>query len=275
MPEAPDLQVVKEVLQRRLVGQKVTSAQVVKPTVLRSLASEDFAGDISGRRFESVERRGKFLLLGLSGDRHLAINPMLTGGLWYCSPSEWVLKRVCIILTLDGGQQLRYFDEREMGMVYYTASAQLAGIPRLKDQGPDVLDEPLTFEGFCDRLRKLHGEIKGILTRGRVVSGIGNAYADEVLFAAGIFPFRKRRTLSEEELRRLHQALYTVPAEAVEVLRERMGEDIHLKIRDFLRIHGKGDQPCPQCGGAVTTISANQRLTNYCRRCQPGMLLRN
>lgn len=114
-----------------------------------------------------------------------------------------------------------------------------------------------------------------MLTRGPLVSGIGNAYADEVLFQAGIFPFRKSRDLKEDELTRLHEAVYSVPRAAVEVLRQRMGDRIHSKIRDFMQVHGKGGQACPRCGGRITAITANQRVTNYCRRCQPGMLIRN
>ena len=114
-----------------------------------------------------------------------------------------------------------------------------------------------------------------MLTRGQFLAGIGNAYADEVLFEAGIFPFKKRKALSDEDLRRLHLAIPTVLHNAIAVLRDRMGDDIHLKIRDFLSVHGKGGSPCPRCGGNITTIGANRRLTNYCRHCQPGMLLRN
>ena len=100
-----------------------------------------------------------------------------------------------------------------------------------------------------DRLKRFQGEIKGILTRGSLVAGIGNAYADEVLFEAELSPFRKRAELSADEAERLHSAVYSVPAAAVDELRSRMGEGIHLKPRDFLKVHNKGNQPCPRCGG--------------------------
>ncbi|MFQ5859958.1 MAG: Fpg/Nei family DNA glycosylase [Dehalococcoidia bacterium] len=273
MPEAPDLQVVKEVLQRRLVGQRVTAAQVLNAIVLRSLAVQDFPVDIVRRELTAVQRKGKFLLLELSAKRSLVINPMLTGALRVCPPGERLLKQVALILSLDSGEQLRYLDETQMGKVFYVTPEQLGAIPGLAQLGPDVLDEPISFEEYCARLRRFHGEIKGILTRGGLVSGIGNAYADEILFDARLYPFRKRRTLSREEMSRLYDATYRVPQEAVQVLRERMGEETHLKVRDFLQAHNKGTQPCPRCGGHLTTIGANQRITTYCRRCQPGMLL--
>ncbi len=275
MPEAPELQVVKEVLQRHLPGQEVLEARVRKPTVLRSLVGEEFTRDIAGRRFEGVRRRGKSLTLDLSGDRLLTIFPMLTGTLQQCTPRERVSKTTCFVLSLSSGTELRYLDDRQMGMVYYLSPAQASEVRRMEERGPDVLDEYPSYERFLAALKKHRGEVKGVLTRGRLVAGIGNAYADEVLFQSQIFPFRKVRTLSEDELGRLYEALRTVPGRAVEILRQQMGEQIHLKVRDFMQVHGKGGQPCPRCGGRITSITANQRMTNYCRRCQPGMLVRN
>ncbi len=182
MPEAPDLEVIKSFLNSRVLGQQISSARVLKPTVLRSPAG-DFSNDIQGRTLDLVHRRGKFLLAELSRDRWLAINPMLTGALQYCEPKARVYKKTCFVLSLAEGWELRYLDDRQMGKVYYVNQAQLAEVPLLNEQGPDVL-EGITFEEFTERLRRFHGEIKGVLTRGAFISGIGNAYSDEILFAA-------------------------------------------------------------------------------------------
>ncbi|MBI4198288.1 MAG: Fpg/Nei family DNA glycosylase [Chloroflexi bacterium] len=275
MPEAPDLEVIKEVLARRLVGRGVAQARVLRPTVLRSLAAQDFPADVAGRTLSGLSRRGKFLLLTLSNDRLLVINPMLTGALQLCTPKERVLKSTHLLMAFDDGQELRYLDDTQMGQVYYIAPDQLPRVPRYSEQGPDALSDRLTLFQFRAGLARYHGEIKGILTRGAVVSGIGNAYADEVLFAAGVSPFRKRRTLTEQELQRLHAAMGSVLREAVAILRERMGEVTHHKVRDFLQVHGKGGHPCPRCGATISQLNANQRITSYCRHCQPGMLIKN
>jgi formamidopyrimidine-DNA glycosylase len=205
----------------------------------------------------------------------LVVNPMLTGAIQFCPPSVRLAKKTSFLLSLSDGRELRYLDETQMGMAYYITSSQLGQVPRMNEQGPDVLDQYPGFSEFEQGLRRFQGEIKGVLTRGQFLAGIGNAYADEVLFEAGIFPFKKRKTLSDEDLSRLHLAIPTVLHLAIGVLRERVGDDIHLKIRDFLSVHGKGGSPCPHCGSNITTIGANKRLTNYCRQCQPGMLLRN
>ena len=275
MPEAPDLQVIKEVLARRIVGREIARAKVVRPTVLRSLADSEFAGDIAGRTVQSIARRGKYLLLSLTGERLLVVNPMLTGTFQLCASSERLSKRTCIVLAFSDDLELRYIDGRQMGRVYYVSPHQLDRVSGLSEQGPDVLDDAVTFDQFKARLRPYWGEIKGVLTRGAVLAGIGNAYSDEILFDAGLSPFRKRTSLSDDELRRLHESARRVAEEATEMLRQRMGEEVHRKIRDFLKVHSRGGEPCPRCGGAITQLTTNQRITSYCRHCQPGMLLRN
>ena len=280
MPEAPDLYVVREYLERTLTGLSVARADVLRPLVLRSLAAplELFGEDIAGRTLDGFWRRGKFLGVELSGGgdggrRTVVVNPMLSGALQHCDASERVSARTYLSLTLSDGSQLRYTDDDQMGMVYYLLLEQLSQAARLGEQGPDILDEPLSLQAFTDRLRPYRGEIKGVLTRGGAVSGIGNAYADEVLFAAGIYPFKKRTSLSAAELAALHDAVYRVPAEAVPVLRERMGDDIHRKVRDHLKVHGRGNEACPSCGSKLTHITSNGYRTDYCRQCQPGSLL--
>ena len=273
MPEAPELEVVKGFLTDRAVGASVESARVLKPSVLRSMAG-DFEDDIPGRGIEDVRRTGKFLTLVLSGDRLLVVNPMLTGGFQWSGPSDRVFKRTCFALTLSNGRELRYIDDRQMGRVYYVSPDQLGEIPQYADMGPDVLDEPLSLGEFKERLRPFRGEIKGIITRGRVISGIGNAYVDEILWDAEIYPFRKKRDLSDDDLQRILDSSARVIREAVGQVREAMGEDIHRKRRDFLKVHNRGGEPCPRCGTTISQITANQRITSYCRTCQPGLLLR-
>ena len=275
MPEAPDLEVVKDVLNQRIRGLVVDDAQVLRPLELRVLTPADFVQDVIERSLLQFSRRGKFLLADLSEERVLVINPMLTGAVQICSPSTRLAKKTSFLLSLSDGTQLRYLDETQMGMAYYVEASRLAEVPRLSEQGPDVLDEYPALPEFERRLRRFQGEIKGVLTRGQFLAGIGNAYADEVLFEAEIFPFKKRSALSEQEVARLHQAIPRTLRRAVRVLRERVGQDTHVKVRDFLSVHGKRGGLCPRCGGNITTIGANQRLTNYCRRCQPGLLLKN
>ncbi|HCP23894.1 MAG TPA: hypothetical protein DIT90_07195, partial [Dehalococcoidia bacterium] len=140
-----------------------------------------------------AQRRGKFLTLRFSGGRSLVINPMLTGAIQHCADSVRVQKKTCISLVVGGGMELRYLDDRQMGKVYYIDNGEDGGqaqddqVPQYTGSGPDVLSG-ISLEEFQVRLKKFNGEIKGVLTRGAFISGIGNAYSDEILFAAGISP---------------------------------------------------------------------------------------
>ena len=140
MPEAPDLEVVKEFLTDRAVGAEIVSASAPRPDVVRSLEGP-IVSDIAGRRIDAVARRGKFLILRLSGDRLLAINPRLTGTIQYAGPGDRLFKRTCLVLSLSNDREVRYLDERRMGFVYYTAEERLGEVPGLREQGPDVLDK--------------------------------------------------------------------------------------------------------------------------------------
>jgi formamidopyrimidine-DNA glycosylase len=274
MPEIPDLEVIKDFLNDRIVGQEIVRAEAPKPWIVRSHAAEDFVGDVLGRRFGTVLRRGKDLIFPLDPDRLFVINLMLTGHLQYTEPGEKRSKRTFFLLGMPDAD-LRYLDDRQMGLVYYLRPDQLDRVPRLQEQGPDALDAKLSFEEFKELVRPYSGEIKGVLARGKFLAGIGNAYVDEILWQARVSPFRKRRTLSDDELRNVYDAIPTVLREATEEVRRRMPPNIHVKVRDFLKVHRKGGDACPRCGATIAEIAPNQRITSWCRACQPGGLIKN
>lgn len=271
MPELPDLEVISEYLRREIVGASVEQVVVLKPIVLRNLYGDDPLQRGVGSPVTAVERRGKFLVFPLASGAYWVVNPMLAGYLRYHATTERVPGKPFLRLMLSNGHTLSYFDPVSMGKVYLTPRLEL--VPGFADMGPDALDPALTLTVFTERLRRHHGEIKGILTNSQFVAGIGNAYADEILFCAGIYPFRKRKTLSPDEVCRLYGCVHSVLAAAIDVLRARVGPDIHEKLRDFLAVHGKGGSPCPRCGSTISEIHARQRITSFCRTCQPGTLV--
>ena len=225
---------------------------------------------LMGATLSDLRRRGKFLIFEFDPARLLVINPMLAGRLHYCDPKTRRSKRTYLVLGWSTGMDLRYVDPKAMGKIYLART--LNDVPTLAEHGPDALSPELTLDLFRERLRRHHGEIKGILTNHRFVAGIGNAYADEILFRAGIYPFRKRPSLSPEEIESLYHAMRDVLTEAIAIVREHMGDRIHEKVRDFLAVHLHAGEPCPRCGAPISEVKANQRLTHFCRTCQPGTL---
>jgi formamidopyrimidine-DNA glycosylase len=167
--------------------------------------------------------------------------------------------------------ELRYHDAKDMGKIYL--AHDLSQIPGWVGLGPEATDPELTLEAFRERLRRHHGEIKGVLTNQSFVAGIGNAYADEILWRAGIYPMARRPRLNDEQVSRLYDAIRTVLAEAIETLQERIGDRIDVEIRDFLAVHGRFGQPCPRCGTAISKVTRERRTTNFCRSCQPGLMV--
>jgi formamidopyrimidine-DNA glycosylase len=275
MPELPELEVVCEVLEKRVVGQRITDVTLLPPgaaIVVRDLTGDGFVEALVGRAFASVHRRGKFLVLAFDGRPALCLvlNLKLTGRLQLAIPGDKRRSKTYVIFALENGTQLRYLDQKQMGQLYLAGRPEL--VPEYASLGPEALD--ITLDDFRKRLKPFRGEIKGILIRGEFVAGIGNAYADEILWTARLHPFRKRTQLTDEEVERLHEAISSTLLDAIEKVRLDMKENIDQEPREFMAVHMKTGEPCPRCGTPISLISANQRITNFCRNCQPGGLIR-
>lgn len=271
MPELPDLEIVREFLTPRIVGVPISAVQVLRPIIFRNLMGGELADHLLGRAFAEVTRRDKFLLFPIEDGPTLVINPMLAGRLRYGEPLKRYRKRDALAIRFDDGQELLYNDAKDMGKIYLTDD--LSQVPTLSDLGPEATDLELTLDAFAERLHKRRGEIKGVLVNQGFVAGIGNAYADEILWRAHLYPFRRSTDLSPQEVEALYQAMREVLQEAIATLRERVGADIEVEIRDFMAVHGKAGQPCPRCGGVISEVKRERRVTDFCRTCQPGLMV--
>ena len=271
MPEIPDLEGYRAYFNRRLTGMRVSQAAVTIPIVVRA-PKEEFAQALVGETFAEVRRQGKYLLFPFQSGRLMAVHPMLSGRFQYCEPGQKRRAKTAFVLGLDSGMELRYFDDRLMGKVYLARhEGELSAVaPRWLEMGPDAMSPELTEELLVQRLQRYRGQIKNVLTKEQCVAGIGNAYADEVLWEAGIHPYRRRVELSDEALGRLYRALRAVMQWATPIVVERMeSEGLPADhYRDHLRVHRKGGEACPRCGSRISEITAGQRITNFCRKCQ-------
>ena len=274
MPEVPDLEAIRGYLNARILNVPITRAEIVIPVISR-VPRDVFAETLEGNQFTTVDRYGKFLLFRLASDHIMAVNAMLTGRWQYLAGGDKKRGgRTCAVIEFEDGHMLRYTDFRLMGKLYLVKNEDLNTVPQFAEMGPDVLDPALAEEAFRERLRKHSGQIKGILVNHRFIAGIGNAYSDEILFVAGIHPYRKRTTLSDEEIGRLYGAIHEVIAWAIPIVAEKMKEELsYEERREHLRVHRLGGQPCPSCGAPISEITAGQRTTSFCRHCQPDQSL--
>jgi formamidopyrimidine-DNA glycosylase len=272
VPELPDLTIVAEELERRVTGRTVLEAVAPTPILVRATPEELAA--LRGTTLGSARRRGKFLLMPFERDavteRVLAANPMLAGRFWLTPTKATVRARTGLRLRLDDRTDLRYVDREMLGKLYLAAPDALDRIPGWAEMGPDADDTTLTLEAFRQRIRRHPGELKPLLRNSRFVAGIGNAYSDEILWEARLAPFRRRASLSPEDVDRLYAAMRSVLAGAIVRLRELVPPDIETQHREFLKVHLRGGQPCPRCGRPLRQIGGRE-ATTFCRSCQPPM----
>nr|MDO8099486.1 DNA-formamidopyrimidine glycosylase family protein [Candidatus Njordarchaeota archaeon] len=274
MPELPDLEYLREFLSSKLIGVAVIELKVLGPIVVRCSDPDRFSTALKGSKFKEIRRRGKFLVFSFDSGALIVINPMLSGRIHYRRIGEFDGGKFFLSTTLDNGMELRYSDETSMGKIYLLDSEEaLSGVPKYGRLGTEALDPSLTAQKFSTLIRHFEWEAKDVLTYQSFIAGIGNAYSDEILFDAKISPFKKCNALSSEEGARLYNSMRKILTRAIETIRTRVGQNIHVEVRDFLKVHGKAGQPCPVCGTKISEVRAKGRKTNFCRTCQPGTLV--
>lgn len=292
MPELPDLDVVADALHAALVGRTLTGVRALAPLAVRGTPGELDA--LAGQGVARVARAGKFLDLDLARDR-VVVNPMLTGRFQLAGKGEKAPPGTAVEMVFgprapgsapadtrewtrgapwmpaeDGPVILRYRDPTQMGKVYVLPTGVVRPVPGREpgEMGPDALDPELTLEVWRERIRKHPGELKNLLRNQAFVSGVGNAYSDEILFAARLQPFRKRSSLAAEEVDELYAAMRTTLEASIALLRERVPPTFEKQVRDHLSVHNRGGEPCPRCGTRITALKAGGFPTGYCRGCQ-------
>ena len=273
MPEIPELEAIKGYFTEQIAGKTIATAEARIPHVFRT-PPQGLRDSLPGDTFGPVQRHGKFLLFPLASNRVLAINPMLTGRFQYVDPKTKLRAKTCLVLGVEDGRSLRYSDERVMGKIYLVPVDQMGLIPNWTENGPDLLDPALTEDDWVTRTKKYRGQIKSVLTNAEFVQGIGNAYSDEILWEAQINPYVPRTKLTDDDLRKLYRCALQVMAWATPLVRGAMVKDGVLDYeerRDFMRVHRLGGKACPRCGSTISEITANQRITSFCRTCQPEM----
>ena len=268
MPELPDVTVYVEALSNLLVGEPLLSIRVTSPFVLRTV--EPPLAAVEGRRVLAVRRVGKRVVLDLEGSLHVSIHLMIAGRL------AW---KESDIITRGRAQlaALRF----PKGTLHLTENAtrQRAALHVVDDAGLALLDagglEPVgaPLHAFRAALTREVHTLKRALTDPRLVSGIGNAYSDEILHRARLSPMQLTKNLDDAEWARLHDATQAILTEWTERLRAEAKGGMPKKVTAFrkeMAVHGKHDEPCPDCGTKVQRIVKGESESNYCPRCQTG-----
>jgi formamidopyrimidine-DNA glycosylase len=275
MPERPDLDYVVPILAREIVGRRIRAVVVDKPVVLR-VALRDPVDVVVGRAITSVRRRAHFVIFALThvdeGEPRpleLVFSPMLAGRFTIAAPHARRPADLALTLALDDGRELRYRDDVQMGKVYVVEAGRWDQIPGLSQVGVDVLDrKAFTRARFRALAEKRRDQVKVFLMDKAALDSLGNAYADEVLWEARLHPKAFVRSLSDDELDRLHAAIGKVLGEAsAEIARRK--PPIDDKVRDFLVVRNRHGAPCPRCGAKIRKAGVHGHDAFYCPECQP------
>ena len=268
MPELPDLEYIATVLRRALPGRHILQVRVKNPIVLRLALPGTVQELCVGNAFGPCSRHGHFLLLPVGEAYELVVNPMLAGRFRICGAGVKDEGALCLAFGLEGGEELRYLDEKQMGKVYLVPADDRRAVAGFDAVGIEPLSPEFTGDRLRELVRSRRDQVRAFLLDKSAVAAIGNAYADEILWAARLHPKTGCQGLTEEDIGRLYDAIRSVLSWAVEEVARR-GEPIEVKVRDFLRVRNRKGQPCPACGASVRVEGVRGYDTFYCPICQP------
>ncbi len=270
MPELPEVETTRRGIEPHVVGEEIAEV-VVRRWDLRQPISDD-VDSIEGSRVTKVSRRSKYLLLALDGGRTLLIHLGMSGSLRVIDPVDDWKKHDHVGVTMENGRQLRFHDPRRFGLVLLLDGDPMKH-PLLSHLGPEPLSDDFTVPFLKGSCAKRSAAIKLVIMDAKVVVGVGNIYASEALFRAGIRPSLRANQLSKPRCAKLVDAIRTVLAESI--------EEGGTTLRDFLQSNGKPGyfkqrlfvyerkgEPCRQCGAPIKHCVMGQRSTYWCGACQ-------
>lgn len=274
MPELPEVETVRRSLLPHLPGRQIHEVILHKSGQIRYPSPERFLQQIGGATIEAIDRRGKYLLLPLSGGLQLIAHLRMSGRLIVVEPQEPLAPHTHVIFRLSSGKELRYQDQRTFGG-FHLIGPDKVGMPAgLLTLGPEPFDPAFTPAYLRQKLQERRTTIKAALLDQHLVAGLGNIYVDEALFASGIHPERRSGSVTEAEADRLHASIQSVLQKAIANRGTTFslyfdGENRRGEHYEELQVFDRAGQPCGTCGTEIIKRRVAGRGTHYCPRCQP------
>ncbi|MCR4439195.1 MAG: bifunctional DNA-formamidopyrimidine glycosylase/DNA-(apurinic or apyrimidinic site) lyase [bacterium] len=274
MPELPEVETIRRSLEAKICGRPITGVEV-RDGRLRHPVDKAAVCSVVGRRIVALGRRGKYLLMTLDDGRMVVIHLGMSGHLRLCAPGSPLERHDHVLFTLGADWQLRYNDPRRFGTVQVVKNAEIEQRGAFANLGPEPLSGAFTAAYLRGRAQGRSVAVKSFLMDCRVVAGVGNIYANEALFRAGINPLRAAGSLSALEWRRLRRTVREVLRAAIkrggttlgdERFRNPEGEKGYFQVR--LDVYGREGLPCPRCGANIVRVRLAGRSTYFCPGCQ-------
>jgi len=277
VPELPEVETIRRDLDREFVGRKVKTVEVSRlRSIRRHKNTKDFAGRLEGRKIAGVVRKGKYILIRLDNGEVLVAHLGMSGQLLRASPKDPKERHTQVVITFGQGGQLRFVDPRTFGEMFVTSPECLEQeVPELAHLGFDPLDQIMSWTHFAELLYAKKTKLKPLLTDQRFIAGIGNIYADEILFAAGLRYDRGSESLTAQEVRRLYRAMVEILQDAIKhrgsSLADEQYRDLFGEMGEFQsqhKVYDREGQACPRCRSPIARVKANGRSAFFCPQCQ-------
>lgn len=272
MPELPEVETVRRGLLDKVLNRVIKGIRVNYPKIIEYPSISLFKKEIVGQKINDISRYGKWLIFVLD-DFYLLSHLRMEGKYFIKSSKDVDLKHEHVIFELDDKTELRYMDVRKFGKMHLIPKDKIKEIGPLKELGLEPWDENLTLEYLQDKFSKKRLPIKSVLLDQSIIVGIGNIYADEILFLAKINPYTRAMDLNDDSIKNIIKYTRIVLEEAIKAggttIRSYSSVNgIHGMFQQNLNVHSRSGEACPVCGSQVIKVKIGGRGTYYCNKCQ-------
>ena len=272
MPELPEVETVKETLKLKLIGKKIKDVKIYYDGIIAYPEIKEFSKQIKNLPIKDINRRGKWLMFDL--DKYYLLSHLrMEGKYFFKNKGDKLDNHEHVVFSLDSNEELRYRDTRKFGKMYLIKKEDINNVGPIKDLGLEPWDTNLTKEYLKDKYKTKKLPIKTVLLDQIIIVGIGNIYADEILFLSKLNPLIKCCDLKDDDLENIIKYTKEVLEKAIKLggttIRTYTSVDgVHGRFQNKLLVHGKDNDSCPACGQAIKKIRVGGRGTYYCSNCQ-------
>ena len=274
MPELPEVQTVVTGLNKMLRDKKIVNTHIYDEMVIGYPEKEDFISLSEGKKIKSLTRRGKYIIINFSDNKHkLVIHLRMSGKLLYKKRNDEKDKHTHVIFEFDDDTDLRFNNIRKFGRLYFITENELEEAGNLSNLGIEPLSDEFTLDLFEEMVDGRKGMIKPLIMNQEFIAGVGNIYADEALFMSNIRPDRKANTLSEQEIEDLYNAIRKILKKGIKMGGTSVSDYVNAlgksgKFQHELNVYKKEGEKCEKCGEAIEKKKVSGRSARFCPNCQ-------
>jgi formamidopyrimidine-DNA glycosylase len=278
--ELPEVEVVRRDLEKEVVGRRVRSVDVrphrnAMRVIRRHARRKEFADRLAGKKMTKVDRKGKYVLIHLDDGDVLVVHFGMSGQFLRGTKRQSLPTHTHVVIEFQQGGDLRFIDPRTFGEMFVSSADELGKVKELDHIAIDPLEDTFTWQEFSGELARRATKLKSLLMDQKFVSGLGNIYSDEVLFAAGLRHDRMSDSLSSQEVRRLYRAIREVVQDAIRyrgtTLDDEAYVDLFGKPGEFqaeLKVYGRKGLACRRCRTPIDVVKISGRNSYFCPQCQ-------